>query len=359
MSGLSYFSTMRNLLLLTLNVLIFTACNNTTKHLPKELKLEGATMGTTYHVTYIDSLGVDHQKAIDSVLVEVNQQMSTYIPASEISKFNQLTDTATWTYTVGGFMKTLDLAAQIHDKTQGAFDPTVMPLVNAYGFGYEKMAQIDSALIDSLMAFVGFEKLELLYVIDPKDLKEELGIKKHDVRTKLDLSAIAKGYGVDVVGALLESYGIGNYMVEIGGEVLTKGHNIQDKPWSIGIDKPSRSNQFDHQLQAIVKLNNKAMATSGNYRNYKDQNGVKFVHTIDPKSGWPKISNTLSVSVIADDCATADGYATAFMVMGVDKGLELAESLNELEAYFIYVDSNNTMKTAATTGFAKIVEELK
>lgn len=359
MSGLLYFSLMRNLLIFALILMAATACNNTTKPVPKQLKLEGKTMGTTYHVTYTDSAGNNYQSAIDSVLVQVNQQMSTYISTSEISLFNQVSDTISKTMVTGGFMETFDIAATIHSTTGGAFDPTVMPLVNAYGFGYEKMAQIDSSYIDSLMGFVGFDKMYQLWIVDPVTLTEKLELRKLDPRVQLDLSAIAKGYGVDVVALLLNSYGVESYMVEIGGEVRTKGINIQGKPWSIGIDSPSESNKFNHKLKAIVQLSDKAMATSGNYRNYKEQNEVKFVHTIDPKTGWPKISNTLSVSVIANDCATADGYATAFMVIGVEKGLALADSLSNLEAYFIYVDSTSTMQTAATSGFAKIVEELE
>lgn len=341
-------------------LLVATACNNTIKPAPKQLKLEGKTMGTTYHVTYTDSAGVNYQSAIDSLLVQVNKEMSTYIPTSEISTFNQLNDTITYIIPSEGFKSVLILADEINNKSHGSFDPTVMPLVNAYGFGYEKMAQVDSALVDSLMQFVGlYDHIEYLWIVDAVSFSEELNLRKLDTRTQIDLSAIAKGYGVDVVAILLDSMGVDSYMVEIGGEVRTKGLNIQGKPWSIGIDRPSEENQFNHKLQAIVKLSNKAMATSGNYRNYKEQDGVKFVHTIDPTTGWPKISNTLSVSVIADDCATADGYATAFMVMGVEKGLLLADSLKELEAYFIYVDSVGAMKSASTEGFAKIMEELE
>lgn len=360
MLSLLYFSHMKNLLTFVIMLLVATACNNMTKPVPKQFKLEGKTMGTTYHVTYTDSAGNNYQAAIDSVLVEVNQAMSTYIPTSEISRFNQLNDTTTYVNPSRGFESVLVLADDVYKKSRGAFDPTVMPLVNAYGFGYEKMAQVDSVLVDSLMQFVGLnDHISYLWAIDPVSLSKGLRIRKLDHRTQLDLSAIAKGYGVDVVAILLDSMGVESYMVEIGGEVRTKGLNIKGKPWSIGIDSPSESNQFDHKLKAIVQLSNKSMATSGNYRNYKEQNGVKFVHTIDPKTGWPKVSNTLSVSVIANDCATADGFATAIMVMGVNKGLKLAGSLPDIEAYIIYVDNNGNMQTIATRGFAEIVEELE
>lgn len=334
-------------------VLLMVSCQ--TEQPMKQLKLEGPTMGTSYHITYMDSLGLDYQQQVDSVLSVVNQSMSTYIPTSLISQFNQMDSTGS-VMVDEHFGLVMELAQQVYWKSDGAFDPTVMPLVNAFGFGFENLEQVDSVLIDSLKGFVAFDSVDLIYIVDPKTLTEVVRIDKKKTGIQLDFSAIAKGYGVDAVGRLLESKGVTNYMVEIGGEVRCRGNNIQGKPWRIGVEKPVEGNAGDYEV--IANLTNISMATSGNYRNYRVSNGQKYVHTINPKTGWPEMNNTLSVSILAEDCATADAYATAGMVMGVDKAFPMISELEGVEAYFIYADSTGEMQTLATAGFKQVLTDI-
>lgn len=316
--------------------------------------LEGNTMGTTYHVTYMDSVGNSYQHEIDSILQVVNQSMSTYIPTSSISQFNNMDSTGS-VIVDAHFGKVLELAQQVYWQTEGAFNPTVMPLVNAFGFGFENLGEVDSTVIDSLRQYVAFDSIDLIFVVDPTSLTEQVRVDKVKAGVQLDFSAIAKGYGVDVVGELLESKGVKNYMVEIGGEVRCRGNNIQGNPWRIGIEKPVEGNVGDYEV--VAHLTDVSMATSGNYRNFRVDNGKKYVHTINPVTGWPEMNNTLSVSILAKDCATADAYATAGMVMGVDKAFPMLDSLEGLEAYFIYVDSTGTMQTRATDGYKAVIQD--
>lgn len=330
------------------------------------MKLEGKTMGTTYHITYLDSAGNDHQQAVDSVLVAVNNSMSTYIPTSLISEFNRM-DVEAAMPVDSHFYLVYEVAKSAYLASDGAFDPTVMPLVNLFGFGYEKLGEVDSAKVDSIKAYLRFDavSVKLLHLKGDLSINKELqpAAYKDIAEVQLDFSAVAKGYGVDVVGLLLESKGIQNYMVEIGGEVRARGHNASGSLWRIGIDKPQEGAAAGQEFEAIISLDNESMATSGNYRNFKEQDGKKYVHTINPKTGWPEISNTLSVSVIAKDCATADAYATTFMVMGVEKGYELATRLKEegtyIEAYFIYAGENGELLTKATPGLEGKLKEVE
>lgn len=347
---------MKHLLFLPIIALIF-ACNQPAPKTIQEVKLEGNTMGTTYHITYLDSAGSNYQKEIDSVLVAVNNSMSTYIPTSLISQFNQR-DSMRQLEVDGHFAKVYNLSRSVYFTTDGSFNPTVMPLVNLFGFGFEKMGEVDSVTVDSLLSLLQFDSIILLTVA-PETPSQKFIIFKKEPHLQLDFSAVAKGYGVDVVGLVLESKGITNYMVEIGGEVRVRGINKAGEKWRIGIDKPSESLGMGHEFEAIIQLDNESMATSGNYRNFKEKDGVKYVHTINPKTGWPEVNNTLSVSVIAKDCATADAYATAFMVMGVDSAYEIALADTLLEAYFIYSGANGELLTKQTPGLDKKLTTLE
>lgn len=314
--------------------------------------MEGKTMGTTYHITYLDSAGSNYQKEVDSVLVVVNNSMSTYIPTSLISQFNQMEGVGRMNVDIH-FRKVLDLSLDVYTASGRSFDPTVMPLVNLFGFGFENIGVVDSARVDSIVNTIGFMHVSSAMQLDVPEEDAVNKVEKTKANIQLDFSAVAKGYGVDVVGQLLESHGIQNYMVEIGGEVRVRGTNKAGEKWRIGIDKPNESLGEGHQFEAIMQLNNESMATSGNYRKYKEKDGVKYVHTINPKTGWPEINNTLSVSVIAKDCATADAYATAFMVMGVDSAYTIALNDSMLEAYFIYSSVNGELLTKQTPGLDK------
>ena len=230
----------------------------------------------------------------------------------------------------------LQKARVVSENTQGAFDVTVMPLVNAWGFGFKKGEFPTDAQVDSLRKIVGFHHIELT--------KDSL-VKKDDARVMIDCGAIAKGYGVDRVAKVLRDHGVINYMVEIGGEVVTKGRNPEGHPWQIGISRPTAGAEVSSQpLQTVLSLENAALATSGNYRNFYEHNGKKYAHTIDPRTGRPVQHSLLSATVIAPDCATADAYATSFMVMGIEGAKQVLAKHKELKAYLIYADEKSQLQ---------------
>ncbi len=305
----------------------------------------GEALGTTYNIQYESKK--DFEEDFQEVFRKVNQSMSTYIPTSDISRINQ-GDTSV--VVDSDFVKVFQSSWEIWSKTNGYFDPTVGPLVNAYGFGpNRKMKDIDTTKIDSLRQFVGLEKVKLIN--GQKILKE-------DERTFLDFNAIAKGYTIDLLGKVLEENNIQHYLIELGGELLAKGRNKQsDNHWIVGVDDPTQTEE--RTLIKALKLENSAMATSGNYRKTRiDPNtGEIYVHSINPKTGWPKKSNVLSVSVLAKTCMEADGFATAFMVMDLEETKLLLQKETTLEAYIIYSDENGNLQEYLTEGFAKVIVE--
>ena len=283
----------------------------------------GMVFGTEYHITY--QHGSNLHKEIEAELRKVDMSLSPFNRQSTISKVNN-NEPAELDQM---FTDVFSMAMRISEVTDGAFDITVAPLVNAWGFGFSGGVSPDRHTIDSLMSIVGYRKVRL----------EDGKIIKQDSRMMLDCSSIAKGYGSDVVARLLERMGIENYMVEIGGEIVTKGISEKRLPWRIGVTKPvDDSLGVSKEYQTILNVTNKAMATSGNYRNFYYKNGKKYAHTIDPKTGYPVQHNILSATVLADNCATADAYATAFMVLGLEKATAILDKHPELMAYFIYSD---------------------
>lgn len=280
-------------------------------------------MGTTYHITYFDKENRNFKTSVDSLLTVFNQSLSTYITDSEISNFNKGNSIR---FKLPFFYPVLEKSKNIVKESEGAFDPTVMPLVNAWGFGPGKKSNPDSIRIDSIMQFVGFEKIKF----------NQDSIWKEDWRVQLDFSAIAKGYGVDQVVGFLQSRRISDLFVEIGGEVSAKGRNTKlDKAWTVGILDPN-STYANQSFMAYANLENKTMATSGNYFNYYEEDGQKVSHTINPINGFPIQHKLLSASVFADDCMTADAWATAFMVMGHEKTIEKLKNLNKIDVFLIY-----------------------
>lgn len=300
--------------------------------------LTGATMGTTYHIKYFDEQERNFQISVDSLLEEFNQSLSTYIPSSEISQFNQ---DSVFEFELPFFKNVVKKSSEIVKMTSGAFDPTVMPLVNAWGFGPERDSKPDSSAIDSLMLFVGFEKV-ISY--------DETMIRKSNQNSSLDFSAIAKGYGVDAVADFLKSLNIENLFVEIGGEVVCYGKNLESgNNWKIAIIDPE-SDMVEPKFIAQLELENRAVATSANNFNYRIVDGVKYSHTISPYSGFPIKHAILSATVIAEDCMTADALATSFMVMGHEKAIELVEQNNEVDAFLVYSDGEGGVKTYFSQG---------
>ena len=286
-------------------------------------KCAGTIFGTTYHITY--QYDEDLQPELEARMKEVDNALSMFNKESIISKVNnnqpvELNEM---------FVEVFQQAQKISEDTNGAFDITVAPLVNAWGFGFKNEQMPDKHAVDSLMAIVGYQKVSY----DGKH------IMKRDPRITLDCSAIAKGFGVDVVAQLLEEKGIDNYMVEIGGEVVTHGISEKRVPWKIGVTKPTDDPlQEGNELQTVLNLTDKAMATSGNYRNFYYKGKRKYAHTIDPKTGYPVQHSILSATVLTNRCMRADAYATAFMVMGFEGAKKVLERNPDLMAYLIYDD---------------------
>ena len=309
---------------------------------PTNFHITGTTMGKiAYNVKYIDQKnGRNYKTGIDSLLVAFNQSLSTYIPDSEISKFNSST---LLKYESPFFWPVLNESKKVYDVTGGAFDPTVMPLVNAWGFGPDEIERPDSSIIEDLRELVGFDNIFF----------DSLAICKLEEGVKLDFSAVAKGYAVDLVLEYLEAKGIDDIFVEIGGEVAAKGSNsAEGKPWSVGVEDPTRSID-DRALFTAFSINNRAVATSGNYRNFYVVDGKKISHTISPYTGYPVVHSLLSASVFADKCVAADAYATAFMVLGLEKSVEIIEKMGGLEAYLIFSDQQGQLQTYISDSLKK------
>lgn len=341
-------------------LLLFGCRSERPTHIAKVQTLQGETMGTYYKVSYLGEEIAHLKTSIDSLLVALNLEVSTYIPDALISRFNHGDLPAIDAETLQAaphFLANLELSLKIARATAGNFNPTIMPLVNYWGFGYTEkrpVTAVDSMKVDSLMAFVGLDKIDYDSVIyGPTAIQ----LDKASPGTQLDFSAIAKGYGVDLVAAYLRHRGIHNYFVDIGGEVVAAGNKGDtDQPWRVGIAVPIEE-ASPTDMQVAIPLMDRAIATSGNYRNYYEVNGQKFSHTINPFTGYPERSNLLSASILADDCATADGFATACMVLGLDAAYALIISQKELEGYFIYSDEEGQLRTKATEGFARLLPE--
>jgi len=299
---------------------------------------KGMVFGTFYSITYqndkdlhdeieAEMKKVDHALSMfneKSVISRINQEQTNYIDDSEEGRM---------------FLEVYNLAMKISNETDGAFDITVAPLVNAWGFGFKENVFPDNQTIDSLLQIVGYQKQSFF------EDKKGKGIRKNNKRMMFDCSAIAKGYGTDVVARLLEKYGVENYMVEIGGEVVTRGINPKRVPWKIGVNKPIEDSLSKGEIQTVLNVTDRAMATSGNYRNFYYRGGQKYAHTIDPRTGHPVQHSLLSATVLTDNCATADAYATAFMVMGLDRAKQFLEKHPELLVYFIYAKPDGNTDT--------------
>ena len=304
----------------------------------------GAALGTSYNVISITANETDFQKDIDSVFAAINHSLSTYIPESDISRINQ-GDSSVVVDRM--FEEVFQLSKNIHSETEGYFDPTVGTLVNAWGFGPEQQITLDSLKVDSLLNYVGLDKVSI---------NSKKQIVKTNKNIYLDFNAIAKGYAIDRIAVMLDTKGVKNYLIEVGGELVAKGRNIiSDKSWVVGIDDPQM--QTDRTTKILIHLKDKALASSGNYRKFRidESTGKKYVHTVNPKTGFTQISNTLAVTILADDCATADAYATAFMAMDLDEAFKLINGNKDLEAYIIYLDENGVAQEYLTKGFKDLV----
>jgi FAD:protein FMN transferase len=326
-------------------LLTFTILFITNKSFAQEIiRIEGEAQGTTYHISYFDKKNRDFQPEIEQILHDFDLSVSTYIPNSVISRVNTNQTVIVDKYFKACFKK----AKEVWKNTNGAFDPTVYPITNAWGFGPGKKQTIEKVKIDSILQFVGFDLIEL---------KGNKIIKK-DLRVALDFNAFAQGYSVDVVCNFLNHKGIKAYIVEIGGEVYAKSKKPNSENWKIGIEKPIDNKEGGNPLKAIAKLENLAVATSGNYRRFVIENGVKYAHHIDPKTGYPTKNNLLSASVFSKQCITSDANATGILVMGLEKAKIFLSKHPELQVYLIYSDENGEYQIYETEGINKIISEV-
>ena len=322
-------------------LLLLAACEP--RVMQQKINFTGMAQGTYYAVTYFDHLGRDFQPQIDSLLQAFDMSVSMWVPESVISRINRGEDVACDSI----FINTYLLSRTVAEESGGAFDYTVGPLVSVWGFGFEDRQKVDQAMVDSLLPLVGYRNVALE---GNRILMSHKGIK-------FDFNAVAQGYSVDLVGDFLASKGIKNYLVDIGGEVLARGKKPSQGPWIVGIEKPSDDEYSERKLETTLELKDKAMATSGSYRKFYEEDGIRYSHTIDPATGYPVTHTLLSVSVIANDCGTADAWATAFMVMGVERAKEILALHKDLQAYFIYSAKDGGLETYYTEGMKKLLRE--
>lgn len=322
-------------------ILIFTACTKQKQYFEES----GSVFHTIYHIKYEGSELLTEK--IDAEFQKFNLSLNPFNPNSIISKVNQNepVEVDDW------FMEVFNKAKDVSDHSEGVFDITCAPLVNLWGFGFSKMDSVTPQMIDSIKQFVGYQKVRL----------DGRKILKDDPRILLNCSAIAKGYASDVIARLLEREGIENYMVEIGGEVTMKGVNQNGKCWRIGINKPEDdSTGIKNDVGEVVELCKKGgVATSGNYRNFYIKDGKKYAHTIDPRTGYPSEQSILSATIVAEDCITADAYATAFMAMGLEKAREAAKNIPGIEYYVIYTDENGKHQIEYSDGMLQYLPNRK
>ena len=325
--------------------MVMVACQPSVNE--KVYLIEGEAQGSTYHIKYIAERDENLKPAIDSILEVIDLSMSTYRPDSAISKINQGDTTVV---VDEHFRKVFEASQQIWQESEGLFDPTVGVLVNAWGFGKQKISEADlptDKKIDSLRKYVGFDKVALT---------EKNFIKKRYTEILFDFNAIAQGYTSDVVANYLSARGIKNYIVEIAGEMYLKGKNtVEDKSWTIGVENPLRPLD-DRDLVATIQFTNQGLATSGNYRKvWTDSNGRKYVHSINPLTGRATQSDVLSATVVAPSTMLADGYATMFMVMGLAKSKAFFEKHPDLAVLLVYSDDKHQEATYKTKSFEKLI----
>jgi len=329
----------RILLFISIISFVLFSCQDITYNV-----VNGETQGTTYHIIYNKDKMIKTE--IDSVLNIIDLSVSNYNPDAILYKVNDNEDIL-----VDNHFKTVfDKAIEISKTTDGSFDITVGPLVNLYGFGNQQKSEINDTIIDSLLQYVGYEKVKL----------QGFKLIKDNPNIRIDMNALAQGYTADYVADYFERQGIKNYFIEIGGEIIVDGQNEFDEGWRIGIEKPiENTDNVDRQVQLIISIKNekKALATSGNYRKFYIENGIKFTHTIDPNTGYPARDSLVSVTIMTDDCMTADGYATACLVSGYEKAVKIVNENDNLEAFLIYFDWKGNYQFYFTQGFKKYVVE--
>ena len=322
---------------------ILIGCTSNKKQETDELTFHhdsGEIFHTYFHIKYEYNRSVKEE--IMEALEKFDQSLNPFRENSIIYKVNNNVPTELDPLFTEVFNKSMEVSR----KTDGKFDVTASPFINAWGFGFKDMDNVTPEKIDSMKVFVGYKKIRI----------ENGAVVKDDPRVQINTSAIAKGYSCDIVADVLQSFGITNYMVEIGGEITMRGTNEKGDCWRIGIDKPTDDAlAMNRELQLILSVCDKAVATSGNYRNFYVKDGVKYSHTIDPQTGYPSEQNILGATIIADDCMTADAYATAFMAMGLKKSIEVAKTIEGLHYYFIYAKPDGEVDVLYSNDFQQFM----
>ena len=328
---------MRRIIVFALSLALLAACVKQ----PHKTILQGEAQGSYYAVTYYDDLNRNFQQEIDSIFHAIDVSVNLWVDTSVISKVNRNEEVVLDSIFVDNFRIAQEAAA----LSGGYFDPTISPIVAAWGFSYKHGDSITPQLIDSLRLLVDYRKIRI----------EDGKVVKENPDMKLDFNAIAQGYTSDLIAAFLDSRGLKNYLVDTGGEIMTKGAKPNGQPWIVGIEKPAESWDSEQVVQTRVALHDKGLVTSGSTRKYVERNGKRYSHCIDPNTGYPVEHQLLSVTVLAENSVWADAFASICMVMGVEKSLPLIESMDGVEAYYIYVNEKEELETFATKGFKELI----
>ena len=310
---------------------------------PKKVVLQGLAQGSYYAITYFDEQNRNFQREIDSIFRAVDRSVNLWVDSSVISKVNRNEDVVLDKIFIDNF----NLAQEAARLSDGYFDPTISPIVAAWGFSYKSGDSLTSQRIDSLRALVDYRNVRI----------ENGKVVKENPNITLDFNAIAQGYTSDLIAAFLDGKGIRNYLVDTGGEIMARGGKPDDKPWIVGIEKPADNWDSERVVQTRVALRDKGLVTSGSTRKYIERNGKRYSHSIDPKTGYPVEHNVLSVTVLAENSAWADALASICMVMGMEKSLPLIENMDGVEAYYIFQNENGALETFATEGFGERIVE--
>lgn len=320
-----------------IGLVALASCNNT----PKKIVLQGEAQGSYYAITYFDEQGRNFQNEIDSIFHAVDMSVNLWVDTSIISKVNRNEEVVLDAIFTDNFR----IAQEAAQLSNGYFDPTISPIVAAWGFSYRNGDSITPQLIDSLKQLVDYRNIRI----------ENGKVVKAYPAITLDFNAIAQGYTSDLIASFLDSKGIMNYLVNTGGEIMARGCKTNGDPWIVGIEKPAENWDSEQMVQTRIALHDKGLVTSGSTRKYVERNGKRYSHCIDPKTGYPVEHNVLSATVLAENSVWADALASICMVMGMEKSLPLIESMDGVEAYYIYVNEENKLETFATEGFKKLV----
>ena len=330
---------MRKLIVFAIGILVLAGCGRQ----PKKIVLQGLAQGSYYAITYYDEQNRNFQKEIDSIFHAVDMSVNLWVGSSVISKVNRNEEVTLDSIFIDNF----NIAQEAAKLSNGYFDPTISPIVTAWGFSYKHGDSITPQLIDSLKQLVDYRKIRI----------EDGKVVKENPDMQLDFNAIAQGYTSDLIASFLESRGIKNYLVDTGGEIMAKGTKPNDRPWIVGIEKPADKWDSEQVVQTRIALRDKGLVTSGSTRKYVERNGKRYSHCIDPNTGYPVDHQVLSVTVLAENSVWADALASICMVMGMEKSLPIIEGMDGVEAYYIFANDNNELETFATEGFQKLIVE--